>query len=640
MPKSKANHKGSGMLLGSGALLVVWGLCARLFLRPDLEPELLRDASEDISLSGSGLKYITQTKNQDEPEETREGLEKLQYRDAARSMDLEELNMDEESDPEQRELDEHEQEEQAAELARKRMKHEEVEAMVQKGLLPRDIETKIESGPLSVSREQHPVIRFSADRPAEEFKMQLDSQEWVSVRSPLRLRRPLGEGAHVVRVAAVDTRGFIDPTPAEMQWTVDLTPPRIVWDRFPADPSNQVPAVFVARADEAGCQWRWSIDARLNQSEASHPQGPGPAAASPQKQRWTAATDLEELVEVEHPTNLSVRLVVAGLEGTGLYRFRIAAADLAGNMAKTRTVVWTVDLDPPETKVISGPGQLTSSPDAAFLLSCPSEKSDTYRYQFRYDHFPGLARAPTLRNSLNQTGPGSETSGWTSGRRWSSDGASFALAGDLLTVQNLQEGPHKIEIRAVDQAGNHDVTPEVYSWVIHKGPPRTIFLTKPTRSTCSSSAFFQVESTQSQCMYEYKVNDRGSAVWPAGRNMTRGVLNLTLSGLAQGDHSVHFRCTDITGVREPKPAVWKWTVGVCYRNEPNSLPSNSSDQQPEASLLREGGPEQDLVSSKGQQRLERSIEWKGGRSSNRVGRGRDRIGKSLDLSKELYQIGV
>lgn len=43
--------------------------------------------------------------------------------------------------------------------------------MVQKGLLPRDIETKIESGPLSVSREQHPVIRFSADRPAEEFKV-------------------------------------------------------------------------------------------------------------------------------------------------------------------------------------------------------------------------------------------------------------------------------------------------------------------------------------------------------------------------------------------------------------------------------------------------------------------------------------
>lgn len=66
-----------------------------------------------------------------------------------------------------------------------------------------------------------------------------------------------------------------------------------------------------------------------------------------------------------------------------------------------------------------------------------------------------------------------------------------------------------------------------------------------------------------------------------------------------------FRCTDITGVREPKPAVWKWTVGVCYRNEPNSLPSNSSDQQPEASLLREGGPEQDLVSSKGQQRCVR-----------------------------------
>lgn len=77
MPKSKANHKGSGVLLGSGALLVVWGLCARLFLRPDLEPELLRDASEDISLSGSGLKYSTQTQNQDEPEETREGLVRL-----------------------------------------------------------------------------------------------------------------------------------------------------------------------------------------------------------------------------------------------------------------------------------------------------------------------------------------------------------------------------------------------------------------------------------------------------------------------------------------------------------------------------------------------------------------------------------
>ena len=45
--------------------------------------------------------------------------------------------------------------------------------------------------------------------------------------------RNLEEGAHTLRVSAIDTRGRWDVTPAEWLWHYDVTAPKLVFDAAP-----------------------------------------------------------------------------------------------------------------------------------------------------------------------------------------------------------------------------------------------------------------------------------------------------------------------------------------------------------------------------------------------------------------------
>ena len=114
-------------------------------------------------------------------------------------------------------------------------------------------------------------------------KVQLDDEGWATARSPLRFHRPLAEGAHSLRVAAVDLHGRVDPTPASVRFRIDLTAPTLAIQKMPSDPSNQVPAPFVVCADEDHCEMRWSLDVpfvRNTTSASSSSDGDLPGGSS------------------------------------------------------------------------------------------------------------------------------------------------------------------------------------------------------------------------------------------------------------------------------------------------------------------------------------------------------------------------
>jgi hypothetical protein len=100
---------------------------------------------------------------------------------------------------------------------------------------------------------------------------------------------------------------------------------------------------------------------------------------------------------------------------------------------------WTVlDVTAPHTSIQAGPAALDNHCTATF----------------------------TVAGSDNDTPASQLTFGY------SLDGHSFApVAGPTITVSNLADGPHTLQVWAIDQAGNADPQPATYTWTVDATPP-------------------------------------------------------------------------------------------------------------------------------------------------------------------------
>ncbi|RPE05646.1 hypothetical protein EGT74_25050 [Chitinophaga lutea] len=114
--------------------------------------------------------------------------------------------------------------------------------------------------------------------------------------------------------------------------------------------------------------------------------------------------------------------------GDGVKNVSMRLRDRAGNV-NTATISDDITLDqiPPSTTIVTSP---------------PSNSSST---------------SATFEFGSNETGATFEVS---------LDGSAFAAASNPVTFAGLVTGPHTINVRAKDQAGNVDPTPEPYTWNI------------------------------------------------------------------------------------------------------------------------------------------------------------------------------
>ncbi len=87
----------------------------------------------------------------------------------------------------------------------------------------------------------------------------------------------------------------------------------------------------------------------------------------------------------------------------------------------------TVDATPPDTTIVSGPPNPSSSPSASFEFSS-SETGSTFQCSL--------------------------------------DGAVFANCSSPTSYSGLAEGPHTFQVRATDPADNTDPSPAAYSWTV------------------------------------------------------------------------------------------------------------------------------------------------------------------------------
>ncbi|HYO67608.1 MAG TPA: Ig-like domain-containing protein, partial [Archangium sp.] len=253
-------------------------------------------------------------------------------------------------------------------------------------------DTTIVSGPPSPTNSTSATFDFGSEAGAT-FECSLDGAAFTACADPETFTGLTAEKAYTLRVRAKDAAGNVDSSPASYTWTVDAAVPDTTIVSGPPTRTNATSATFDF-SSEAGVTFECSLDGAT----------------------FTACADPETF------TGLTEKA----------YTLQVRAKDAAGNVDPTpASYTWTVDLTAPETTIVSGPPNPSSSPDATFNFS--SEAGATFECSL--------------------------------------DGAAFISCSDPETFTGLDERTHTLQVRARDASGNVDSSPASYTWTVDLTPP-------------------------------------------------------------------------------------------------------------------------------------------------------------------------
>lgn len=321
-------------------------------------------------------------------------------------------------------------------------------------------DTQIASAPPAADNSVTAAFTFKSAERNVTFECQLDNAGFLPCVSGASFG-PVGDGAHAFLVRAKDRAGNLDGTPATYAWTVNTSTPDTQILSGPATASASSAASFTFYSPDAG----------------------GGAT-------FTCALDGAAFTACTSPRAFS------GL-AEGAHTFQVRVRDAVGNMDPSpATRTWTVDLTAPNTTIATGPSGATALASASFefmaseadvefacnldsagFTPCTSPAAYTDLAQGAHTF---VVRATDAAGHPDAT-PASRA--WTvdtvspeiavtsapdasSGPRvsfvfsasegtpqCSLDGAAFAACASPMAT-NLPAGPHQLQIRATDAAGN------------------------------------------------------------------------------------------------------------------------------------------------------------------------------------------
>ncbi|WP_375770300.1 Ig-like domain-containing protein [Archangium gephyra] len=422
--------------------------------------------------------------------------------------------------------------------------------------------TFIVSGPPSLTNTTVATFDFNASETGVKYECSLDGATYTSCTDPVTFLG-LTERSHTLLVRAIDAAGNVDDSPESYTWVVDTSAPDTVIVSGPPARTNATSATFdfAVAVAEPGVTYDCSLDGAA----------------------FTSCTD---------------PVTFTGLTAEKAYTLRVRARDAAGNVDPTpETYTWTVDLTPPETTIVSGPPARTNATSATFDFS--SETGATFECSLDGAAFTSCADPVTFtgltaerlytlqvraRDTAGNVDPTPETYSWTvdltppdtvidSGPSspTASTSATFDFSSpeagvsfvcrldaapdftpctDPATFTGLGDGAHRLEVSAVDAAGNMDPTPAVYLWTVDITAPDTTIVSGPPSLTNATSATFDF-SSEAGATFECSLD---------GAAFTSCTDPVTFTGLADGSHTLEVRARDALGNVDPIPASYTWSV--------------------------------------------------------------------------------
>ncbi len=135
------------------------------------------------------------------------------------------------------------------------------------------------------------------------------------------------------------------------------------------------------------------------------------------------------------------------------------------------------------------------------------------------------------------------------------DGAGFSPCPSPVSWQDLSEGPHTFEVRAVDMAGNVDPEPAKYSWLVDTQAPDTQITSNPKLETGDKSASFSFSAEATDLdSFECSLDEAQFS------RCTGATFSMSYERLSPGRHTFRVRALDKVGNVESEPAEYSWTI--------------------------------------------------------------------------------
>ena len=445
-----------------------------------------------------------------------------------------------------------------------------------------DPDTTIDSGPSGLTNNASPSFGFSSNEGGSSFECKLDSGSFQACSSP-KAYSGLSDGAHSFEVRATDQAGNTDPSPATRGFTLDTVAPNLSIDSGPSGPTTNPSPSFGFTA-EGGSTVSCSIDTGTPSFGACSGAGTHSPAAP-------LADDA--------------------------YTFRVRATDAAGNQT-TQTQAFSVDTQPPNTTVDSGPSGLTNNASPSFGFSsseggstfeckldsgsfeaCSSPKAysglgeGAHSFEVRAtDPVGNTDASPATRNFTVDTqvpdttidsGPSGLTNSASPSFGFSSadgtasfecklDSGSFEACSSPKAYAGLGEGAHSFEVRAKDPAGNVDASPATRNFTVDTQAPNTTINSGPSGPTNNASPSFSFSSTEGGSTFECKLDSGSFEACSSPK---------AYAGLGEGAHSFEVRATDPAGNTDASSATRNFTVDTQAPNTtinsgPSGLTNNAS----------------------------------------------------------------
>jgi hypothetical protein len=127
------------------------------------------------------------------------------------------------------------------------------------------------------------------------------------------------------------------------------------------------------------------------------------------------------------------------------------------------------------------------------------------------------------------------------------DPAAWKPCSSPATFSGLSDGPHKIEVRSTDAAGNVDPTPSVVTFAVDTTLPETTVDTAPSAKIEVSEATITFSSPKGT-IFECRLDPQPESPWLPCNG------SVSLVGLSQGTHTFEVRAGDSLGRFDPTPA--------------------------------------------------------------------------------------
>ncbi len=419
--------------------------------------------------------------------------------------------------------------------------------------------TTITAMPTGQYNQQNGFFAFTASKPST-FNCKIDGILETACTSPFNFTN-LADASYTFHVTAKDSAGNQGPA-ASYTWTVDTMAPDTTIITKPNSLTNLTTASFTFTASEAGAifqckfdsgQWAtcsspYTLDAVSNGTHTFAVRSIDLAANTDQTPAsfiWTVDT-LPPVSAISgkpsNPTNLqSGSITFTGNETVayfdctfdgnpiipacsspfdfsqlpeGTHVFTVRGTDLAGNLESSAiSYSWLVDITPPSAPIISSkPVTPTNSSFATFQFS--SEPGATFKCKIK-------------------------------------DTDALTTCTSPVTYSGLSEASHTFTVQASDAAGN--ISSTSYSWTIDITPPNVQITAQPPNPSDSIFATFEFTSNEQGSIFLYSLN---GGAWVNCNSP------LTLSGLANREHTLQVKAMDQAGNISTIAAGYSWTVNV------------------------------------------------------------------------------